>query len=393
MCCTLRFQATEVISFAPGAAPLAGAPCVAEGVVWCGAMGYIPIPRGVRGLCTSCRHTRVVLASAPHSLAACAQCVLLCATACATAAAQSLPTRCARWLYTSCRLTRLQALHTRWLRATAAAQSLPYTRCVRARAHLERGVQGGRAGLGQVPDAQVAVRGAGGEQVRAEAVELEALDLRGIGASGGAGAGSRVIGTLHAQQLLSQHARKRPARPRLSVPHTRPPLTAPVCFCIRASMPGCPPRMAAASHRHTEPSARPPATRPSCGGGVVDGGCALCACACVCACACAWPSVHGVYGGWESESMRQHSALAHAPEAGSTHLGAACEAEALHAGSQAGMRRRAPQGSWGPPAALAPMRPCRTARAPARCPAGAAPCCPWRSQGRTAAGACGGEAG
>jgi hypothetical protein len=81
---------------------------------------------------------------------------------------------------------------------------------------------------------------------------------------------------------LSFHSRSFPDERRRGISRSRRivflwwgrTLTAPVCFCILARGWACPASIAAGSHKHTEPSARPPAMRPICrkgGGREVEG--------------------------------------------------------------------------------------------------------------------------
>jgi hypothetical protein len=137
-------------------------------------------------------------------------------------------------------------------------------------ATLERRVQRRRCGARQVPDAQLAVRGAGRQQAGAERVELQAFDLWRVVSARACAAWCRVR---RHPEAATQHCASAPrgAATRKAQQRRR---TAPVCFCRLAtstssaasagsSLPTAP-TILAGFHRFTVPSTSPPAIKPSC---------------------------------------------------------------------------------------------------------------------------------
>lgn len=192
MCCTLRFHEMYVISLPPGA---------------------VAPPGGAAPCSSACA---VAAAASQGARAASAWC------ACMAVCARSCPgMRCGR-AAAGCAHPRMAANSAAGAAAGAAACAVRC--CLSCPLHLQRRVQGRRAGLGQVPDAQVAVCCASGQQVGAEAVELQALDLRGSSVHAGEG-GEALVGaslqslatasprpTTHRARVLLHHGQQRQAR-------------------------------------------------------------------------------------------------------------------------------------------------------------------------------------
>lgn len=179
MCCTLRFHEMYVISLPPGA---------------------VAPPGGAAPCSSACA---VAAAASQGARAASAWC------ACMAVCARSCPgMRCGR-AAAGCAHPRMAANSAAGAAAGAAACAVRC--CLSCPLHLQRRVQGRRAGLGQVPDAQVAVCCASGQQVGAEAVELQALDLRGSSVHAGEG-GEALVGASLQPRLAhaSPHHAPRP---------------------------------------------------------------------------------------------------------------------------------------------------------------------------------------